>query len=334
MLHKRRNSFAPQIEGLEERTVLSTATFNSATGLLQISGTNLNDRIKIVDSGSPTLAGAIKVFDNGVLIFSSPAGGGGVSSVKNIDVDTFEGDDTVRYKLAGPALFANRAMDVDLGDGADKFNANVAGGLGFGANLLFNVLGQAGNDQLTGTMNGEVSGPFFAVPASKLDFVFDGGDDQDTMIVTLHGSVKSGAHLGVDLHGGLDNDIVRINALKENVAQNGDLNLGARGQAGEDLVAVKYIGQLRGTLTLQEGGGPDADVMRGNLLLKAGSDGSLNSGMNGGPGNDDMRMFVRKQVAADPATIVATVDGGPDVDTLQKTANVTDTNCETVTIVP
>jgi hypothetical protein len=331
---KRPNPVLPCVEVLEDRTVMSTASFDPGTGLLQITGTNLADHIKIVDNGSPTAAGAIKVFDNGHLLFSSPAVGGGVSAVTHIEVDTLQGNDSVTYKLTGPLLFAQRTVDVDLGEGADTFKANLNGSFGFGASLAFNVLGQQGNDHLSATWKGELGGPFFNVPASSLDFNFDGGDDRDVLAVALLGKVDTGAHLGVNLHGGAQNDVLSINATKVNVAQGATLDLEARGQEGNDRVGISYFGQVLGALKVQEGGGPDNDHQVAKLTLAAGSNGSVDAKVNGGPGDDNQTLLVRKQVATDPVTISAVADGGPGLDTLHKTANVTDLNCEVVIIVP
>src|SRR5262249_38315132 len=160
-------------EALEDRLVLScTTTFDPATGLLQITGTNKADNIRIVDNGSPTAAGAIQVICEGSLVFSSPAVGGGVSSGKTIQASTLKGKDSVEYDLPGNLLFARGTVNVDLGKDNDTFNANLNGSLGLSASLDFNVQGGEGKDTMNATMNGDVFGPFFALPASHLNMTF------------------------------------------------------------------------------------------------------------------------------------------------------------------
>jgi hypothetical protein len=331
-----RSRFVPRAEALEDRLVLScTTTFDPATGLLQITGTNKADNIRIVDTGSPTAAGAIQVICEGSLVFSSPAAGfgTGVSAVKTIQVSTLKGKDSVEYDLTGNLVFAQRTVNVDLGRDADTFNAALNGSLGLGASLDFNVQGGEGKDTMNATMNGDVFGKFFALPASHLNMTFDGGADKDTMAVNLNGKIHSGAQLAVDLRGGLDKDTMSVNA-QEDIEANALLNIALRGQQDKDNESVNFTGKVQGKLNVQADGGPDKDVISENLFLTAGSNGQVTAREQGGPGNDKLTLLVRKQVAADPVTIDAHADGGPDKDTLQKTANVIDTNVESVTVVP
>ncbi len=329
-----RARFVPRAEALEERTVLScTTSFNPATGALVITGTNQADHIRIVDTGSPSAAGAVQVFCEGILKFSSPAVGLGIKSVSSVKVDTLAGNDTVDYQLTGNLLFAQRAVSVDLGRGNDRFGADLHGSLGFAGKLDFKVQGGEGRDLLAARSTGDVFGPFFALPASSLQFTMNGGDDRDVLAVNLSGTVHSGARLGVDLQGGRDGDAMSIGANMD-VQSNGLLDLAMRGQLGDDREALNYTGQVKGTLRTQQDGGPGDDLLSTFISLAPGSTGTVQARQQGGPDRDRMTMIVRKQAAFDPVTIDARADGGPGFDVLHKTANVVATNCEVVILVP
>jgi hypothetical protein len=326
--------FRPRAEVLEDRNLLScTVVFNSATGLLTITGTNQADHIRIVDSGAATAAGAIKVFCENQLVFSSPAAVNGVSPVKSIDVSTGLGNDSVDYQLTGPLSVAPRAVAVRLQGGNDSFNASLNASLGFGAKLSFDVNGGEGNDKLTATMTGDVLGPFFALPASDLQFTFDGRKDNDVETVNLLGKVDAGAHLGVDLRGFDGNDLMAVNAVGADVSPGATLDIALRGQFGDDREFVNYFGQVKGKLNVLADGGPGDDRIFTQVTLVPGSTGTVNAGENGGPGNDRLTLAVRKLFVLDPVTINAKIDGGPDADTSFATANVT-SNCETQFVIP
>jgi hypothetical protein len=329
-----RSRFAPKLEALEDRNMLSaSAVFNSLTGVLTITGTDKADHVKIIDSGSPTAAGAVKVFAEGGLIFSSPAVGGTVKSVTNINVDLGKGNDSLDYQLTGNMLFTQRTLQADLGKGNDTFNADLNGSLGLAAKLTLDISGGDGKDTMTTKMTGDVFGPFFALPASSLQIKMDGGDGKDVMAVDLSGRVHSGANLGVDLRGGLDNDLMNIKALVD-VDAGGTLSLAERGQQGNDVENIAFFGQVKGTLQTQADGGPGKDKIATNIVLTFGSNGTVLASEMGGPGDDSLTLLVHKLSFFDHPTINAKVDGGPDHDVCHRTSNVTDINCETTIVVP
>src|SRR5262249_4377491 len=148
--------------------------------------------------------------------------------------------------------------------------ANLNGSLGLSASLDFNVQGGEGKDTMNATMNGDVFGPFFALPASHLNMTFDGGADKDTMAVNLKGKVHSGAQLGVDLRGGTGKDTMSVNA-QEDIEANALLSIALRGQQDKDNESVNFTGKVQGKLNVQTDGGPDKDVISQNLFLNAGS---------------------------------------------------------------
>jgi hypothetical protein len=328
-----RGRFAPTLEALEDRNMLSaTALFNPATGVLTVTGSNQADHVKIIDTGSASAAGAVKVFAEGNLIFTSPAVGLGVKSVTNINVDLLKGNDSLDYQLTGNLLFAQRTLKADLGKGNDSFNADLNGNIGFGAKLVLDIAGKDGKDTMNAKMTGDVLGPFFFLPASSLQINMDGGADKDTMAVALSGRVRSGASVNVDLRGGDDKDTMNIKALMD-VEAGATLSLAERGQLGNDTETITYLGQVRGKLQTQADGGPDKDKIVTDIALKFGSNGTVIANENGGPGKDDLTLTVRKFFFDFPS-INAKVDGGPDKDICHRTSNVTDVNCETTIVVP
>jgi hypothetical protein len=333
---ERRNParFRPQTEALEDRNLLSCTTlFDSATGLLTVTGTNQADHIRIIDTGSPTAAGAIRVFCENQQAFSSPAAVNGVSSVKAINVMTGQGNDTVDYLLTGDLLAAQRAVTVRLQGGDDRFNAMLNGNLGFGARMSFDVNGGEGRDVLTGTMTGDVFGRFFSLPPSDLQFTFDGRKDNDVEVVSLTGDIHDGAHVGVDLAGFDGNDVLAVNAQGVAVGPGAVLDIALRGQLGNDQNFVNYTGQVKGKLNVIADGGPGDDRTFVQINLVPGSTGMVNASEGGGPGRDRLTLGVRKLTSLDPTTIVAKINGGADADTSFATPNVT-SDCEMQFTIP
>src|SRR5262249_37362790 len=157
-----RGRFAPTLETLEDRNMLSaSAVFNPVTGALTITGTNQADHVKIVDTGNASAAGAVTVFAEGNLIFSSPAVVPGVKSVSSINVNLLKGNDSLDYQLTGSLVFAQRTLQADLGKGNDTFNADLNGSLLLGARLALDIAGNDGRDTMNARMTGDVAGPFF-----------------------------------------------------------------------------------------------------------------------------------------------------------------------------
>jgi hypothetical protein len=329
-----RSRFAPKLEALEDRNMLSaTAVFVPSTGLLTITGTDKADHVKIFDSGSATAPGAVQVFAEGFRIFSSPPVGGSVKSVTNIVVNLGKGKDSLDYQLTGPLAFAQRTLNADLGQGNDLFNANILGNLGFGAKLALNILGNDGNDTMTVSVASDLAGRFFFLPPSSLQISLDGGAGRDVMAVSLNGNVRNGANLSVSLQGGLDNDTMNINALV-NVDAGGTMSLAERGQQGNDNESISSFGTVNGTLQTQADGGPGKDRIVTDVFLPFGSTGTLTANEQGGPGDDNLTLLVHDPHIFFHPTINAKVDGGPDQDICHKTSNVIDVNCETTIVVP
>jgi hypothetical protein len=329
-----RGRFAPTLEALEDRNMLSaSAVFNPFTGVLTITGTNRADHVKIVDNGSATAAGAVRVFAEGLPIFSSPAVGGFVKSVSTINVNLLNGNDSLDYQLTGTLAFAQRTLQADLGRGNDSFNADLNGNLGLAAKLTLNVLGNDGRDTMKARMTGDVFGPFFFLPGASLQINMDGGNDNDLMAVDLSGRVHSGGKVGVSLSGGFGDDVMNIRSLM-NVDAGGTLSLAERGQFGDDLETISSFSQVKGTLQTQADGGPGQDRIATAITLLPGSNGTVQASEMGGPGNDNLTLLVHKLSFFDFPTINAKVDGGPDFDICHKTSNVVSTNCEVTFVVP
>jgi hypothetical protein len=251
----------PRLEPLEDRTVPTTAS--QAGPLLIINGTNGPDVVHLFDRGQGTID--VQLDQNPTLST--------FTGIHTIDVKTFAGRDTVTYDLAptfgtaflfGLGVDENLAVNVDLGAGADTFQARFnKGDLGAGSQLAMNVHGGQGNDTL-------------AVDAT-------GGVD-----------VGNQARLGISLNGDAGNDLITTNY--EGVVT-GDLTLAANAGAGRDRVVERYVvpDNSTGQLVARALGGPGSDGLRMEVdqpLVLVQPVGPLTSPLrldaliDGGPGRD------------------------------------------------
>src|SRR5262245_829634 len=87
--------FRPQVEALEERTMLDASAV--LVGDTLIIGTSKADHIHIVDQGNFDSSKTVTVFSHGVQKLQAPG-----TLVRRITFSTGLKDDTVLYQLTGP----------------------------------------------------------------------------------------------------------------------------------------------------------------------------------------------------------------------------------------
>ena len=105
--------YTPRLESLEDRTVLSTVSFNPVMATLTVTGTNKKDAVIITDDGTNN-AGAVVVTANGSTLFTSGPTAG-VNQVHTVIVNTGGGKkDSVVYHLTGNMVANNRSIDGHL----------------------------------------------------------------------------------------------------------------------------------------------------------------------------------------------------------------------------
>jgi hypothetical protein len=138
------------------------------------------------------------------------------TGVHHVTVDTLDGNDRVTYNQGRSGHTANLkepfVLDVGLGDGNDKFTANVFGNVGFAdADGLHNV---------------------------ALDFAVFGGSGNDTIAINANHDtdIRSGSIMRLDLVGGFGNDKVTVDYRGE---LDGRLAMNASGGFGNDVMFAR-----------------------------------------------------------------------------------------------
>ncbi len=139
-----------------------------------------------------------------------------------------------------------------------------------------------GKDRFVGTMNAQAFGA-----GTFWDVAVHGQGDKDTIDLTVQGGVQTGAN---------------FNALVE-------------GNANEDKITVNYTGEADGNIRFKADGGLDKDDITLIVNLLAGSETTASTAdALGGAGKDILSLVARK-VGADPANLIATINGGVGLDT-------------------
>ena len=276
----------PMIESLEDRRMM-TATPSFAGGVLEITGSEQSDAIRVLNYGVGTI-----VYDNNVPVFALPS-----QIINSISIDARGGDDNVSvirtpdYRFnpstdfSSYYLFNLRPIPTTIRGGAG--NDTLTGGVdqdtiwggsgndtirgGGGGDIL---RGENGNDTLYGdsgndTLNGG-SGTDTLHGGSGKD-TLDGGFGNDTLYGGSHDDTLRGSFGNDELHGEDGNDRLE-------------------GSFGDDLL-------FGGAGNDRLNGGFDDDVLRGESgsdRLDGGFDNDVLFGgdghdtLYGGPGNDGL----------------------------------------------
>jgi hypothetical protein len=304
---RRPGSFVPRLEALEDRCLLAcsvtTEVISSTYHILHIVGDGGNNSVVILDNDT-SKGGSVTVICNGVP--TTPA-----VAVNRIDVHALGGNNTVLYRLPGgdPLSMPGRQIDVDLGGSNNYFSALLGGSLAGGTSL--NVHGGDGNDTLNIDMLPTVigdRGPFLG--GVTLNLVGGAGNDllrvnAPNVLFPLAGGLISGPRpLTVNLIGGSGSDLILAD-IGARLDQGSDLGVLAKGGLGNNLMNVN----LR--LNRDAPFGPDP----------LGGDAAVHAYVQGGPGNDNLGLFVNPR-SIRRNSIDAAMGGGGGFDIFRHTRNV------------
>jgi hypothetical protein len=169
----RGKTFAPRLEALEDRNLLSCMVDPSMHPLLTITGDPTDHHVVIMDNGTAGPGNVTVQCDN----VTTPV----PYSINKIVVKTLGGNDTVQYQLPnGLQPGVARTVNADLGDGNNTFLSTIGGNLLARSSLQLTVFGGTGQDVL--------------LAKAVSDFRID-----------------AGAMLGVHLYGGAGNDSIQVN---------------------------------------------------------------------------------------------------------------------------
>jgi hypothetical protein len=149
-------------------------------------------------------------------------------------------------------------------------------------------------------------------------------NDFDRFTANVFGDVGQNRRFGLEVNGGAAADVIDLNLNDTDVATGATLDIDAEGLNGNDTITIDMDGELDGTLLLYAKGGhiyggADNDTVAVNILLDAGSTGSVggtNETVYGGAavvwgdlGNDNLRFAIRHQTGSN-AEVNAVLDGG------------------------
>lgn len=162
----------------------------------------------------------------------------------------------------------------------------------------------------------------------RMNVVLGAGKDRFVGQVVTAGFAP-GTFWDVLLSGGTQRDVIDL-SVQGDIAQGAAWNATLLGGANEDTLTANYAGAVDGTLRYRLEGAGDKDVLRSEVNLAGGSE-TIASAVDllGGGGKDNLTLIATK-VAADPANLLATINGGALKDTCStdgSNVTVTESSC-------
>src|SRR5262245_37243364 len=248
------------VERLDERGVPACIVTLGGPDTLGITGNAANDVVVINDN----VAGGIQGFATGWGAFS-------FAGIKTIQVNTEGGDDRVVYNLIRNMLPSQeRVVTVGLGNtGNDTFIGNlfnprtgVGSDLMAGSSLIIGVQAGAGADRLAINAHHDVD----VAVGARLKMVLMGQDGND-IITGYYRGENDGSVSIREFDGGAGNDIVR-GFLKEDVGSTGVSAGQVHGGDGNDQLALFLVTQNPPILGFLDGGlGVDTGLHTANVTV-------------------------------------------------------------------
>jgi len=323
--------FRPALERLEDRCCPSTITDPALLGI-EVSGHTLT--LTGDNTGNTVLIG---LEGNGdVLAIISGANGAAFKYVTGIDTIRYlggSGNDQVRVSEMA-RLNTNLNLQLDMGNGNDWVNLGFQSGIA-GHSLNLDVNGGSGQDQVSFQL-GEVRN-------ANVNLNVGLHGQGDSFAAWLNGSLTGHSNVNLDVDGGAGGDALSFQADKVQIGTNASLEADFNGGSGNDAITMSYDGRIQGRLALHANGGDGDDVIKTIITADPNSTGQLDVQVNGGAGNDDLTVYFYDessltseaplapgaaqsmlQVRSLLSSVNIEVDGGPGIDTLHRTPNVTD----------
>jgi hypothetical protein len=308
---QQRSRFSPQVEGLEDRFLLNATLLGNV-----IKTTGAVNHVLITDNGT-----TISVFSDSGLV-GTRAEGTPLTLIAGKKGST----NFVEYYLLGStdpnapsATTLVSSLTVNFGTGNGQLLTNVvaslptvfgspvfASNLGMGSNVQVAVTSSRGNTQDTMICNAIGTG-------ASLSDVDHGGKGNDAFNAFFPPSTEStGASVNLAFFGGKGNNSTDIDDGQDiSAGASTTINVSSHGSHTnrQDLL-VGYIGQLRGSLTVQDAAGPGTGNVVGLFFtLNTGSSGTLISSAKTGPGPATVTDTVHKVTATDTPTVLETAQG-------------------------
>lgn len=255
---RRVNRTRLSVRPLEGREVPACIVSLGGPDTLVVTGDAASDAVVLRDDGLGNISG-----------FATGAGNFSFGGIKQISVGTGAGADRVVYQLMRPLQPGQfRNVVVGLGDGNDSFTANLYNANGVGSDLLANsrlqltCWGGEGADRLG--INAQHDVDVAAGAVLKMILLGEGGND---LITGYYKGENDGAVSIREFDGGTGNDIVR-GLIHEDAGSTG-VNAGqVHGGDGNDQLALFLNTLSVPILGLLDGGaGTDTGVHSANVTM-------------------------------------------------------------------
>jgi len=205
------------------------------------------------------------------------------------------GNDIITYTLSkGLTTGQIRNLQIDTGEGHDNVRVTLSGNLTSTSRLRLRVGGGTRDSRIKVIESGSI-----ASNASVLMNLSAGGD-ANKIAVTNTATISSGGSLVTNLSAG------------------GNFNF----------LQVRQTNQVVGRMTVNASVSGLYERIVDSLTLASGSTGLVTANVQGGPGNDNLRFVVRKQVVFDSAGLDVSLNGGAGLDSCFRTSRVVAQNCE------
>lgn len=304
----RNSKFRPRFESLEDRLALS-ATISTIGPAMFIRGDAASNTVDIADDGAGGIMASITSPDGTV--------SANVTGIKSITVEARGGADALNYKLTN-ALTTNRALQFNLGYGADRARLDLSAGI-TAANLLVHVAGSDGEDDV-GALVGDLNN-------ANLLMRMHLGEGADTARIRLTGNLLGNSNAGIAVDGNQGADRLGVDATGVNIGANAVLGVYLDGDRGEDSLGFAFEGGVRGKLLADLKGGEASDTIVANLTIKPGSTGRVGALVQGGEGDDNLTLNVFDNSGGEAggsllAALRAWIITGPGNDIVTHTDNV------------
>jgi hypothetical protein len=220
--------------------------------------------------------------------------GGELSDVEfSFDVQGGSGNDTVILDLGSSAEWQGPVhLTGNLGAGNDIYSASIGNGC---SDLCVSLFGQAGNDQISIAVNGDVGG--------DANIYIDTGTNGDTVTLEFGGDLSGETNIAVLLGSGNNSYTLQVagdiadgdlyaegGSGKDNIVMdlqgdaNGDLDITAITDGGNDTYSLTVEGDVDFNLYLDMGSGTD----NGWLEFNGDINGDFDIDVRMGVGNDNL----------------------------------------------